>query len=144
MHNYAETCKGICSYNLVYKCLIQLLPLKSSVFVVHFSNAFQHGNKAFPKVSSYSKIVPLLVIFDLPYSKYRGVKICFYLCRYQNQNVLLVPHSCRSCSTRVTLVSFVSQSCRSYRTRVARVWHSCCKLDQILFFILMEFFIKMQ
>ena len=142
MHNYAETCKGICSYNLVYKCLIQLLPLKSSVFVVHFSNAFQHGNKAFPKVSSYSKIVPLLVIFDLPYSKYRGVKICFYLCRYQNQNFLLVSHSCRSCSTRVTLVSHSCYSCltrvalvllvsHSCRTRVAYVWHSCCKLGQI-------------
>ena len=41
-----------CSYNLEYKFLIHLLPLKSSVFVVHFSNAFWHGNKAFPKGSS--------------------------------------------------------------------------------------------
>ena len=103
--------QSICSYNLVYNFLIQLLPLKSSVFVVHFSNAFWHGNEAFPKVSSQNEIVPLLVIFHLPYSKYRGVKICFYLCRYQNQNFSLVSHSRRSCSTRVSLVSFVQHSC---------------------------------
>ena len=146
MRNYAGTCKGICSYNLVYNFLIQLLPLKSSVFVVHFSNAFWHGNKAFPKVSSQNKIVPLLVIFHLSCSKYRGVKICFYLCHYQNQNFSLVSHSCRSCSIRAVHVSFVqhlcctwvacvslvSHSCRQCRIRVARVWHSCCKLDQII------------
>ena len=141
MRNYAGTCKGICSYNLVYNFLIQLLPLKSSIFVVHFLNAFWHGNETFPQVSSQNEIVPLLVIFCLPYSKYRGAKICFYLCRYQNQNFSLVSHSCRSCSTRVALVSFlqhlcgtcvalVSHSCRT-RIRVARVWHLCCKLDQI-------------
>ena len=139
MRNYAGTCKSICSYNLVYNFLIQLLPLKSSVFVVHFSNAFWHGNEAFPKVSSQNEIVPLLVIFHLPYSKYRGVKICFHSCRYQNQNFSLVSHSCRSCSTRDALVSFLWHSCytcvalmwyscRSCRTRVARVelvLHSC-------------------
>ena len=35
------------SYNLVYNFLIYLLPLKSSVFVVHFSHAFWHRNEAF-------------------------------------------------------------------------------------------------
>ena len=153
MRNYAGTCKSICSYNLVYNFLIQLLPLKSSVFVMQFSNVFWHGNKAFPKVSFQNEIVPLLVIFHLPYSKYRGAKICFYSCRYQNFS--LVSHSCRSCSTLVALVSFVQHSfrtcvalvslcrarvvsvalvlhsCRSCRTRVTRVWNSCCKLDQI-------------
>ena len=40
-----------------------------------------------------NEIVPLLVIIHLPYSKYRGVKICFYSCPYQNQNfVALVSH----------------------------------------------------
>ena len=125
MRNYAGTCKGICSYNLVYNFLIQLLPLKSSVFVVHFSNAFWHGNEAFPKVSSQNEIVPLLVIFHLPYSKYRGVKICFYLCRYQNQNVSLVSHSCRSCSTRVALASFVQHSCCTCVALMLLVSHSC-------------------
>ena len=47
-HTRASTC----SYNLVYNFLIYLLPLKSSVFVVHFLNAFWHGNEAFPKSSS--------------------------------------------------------------------------------------------
>ena len=118
---YAGTCKGICSYNLVYDFLIQLLPLKSSVFVVHFSNVFWHENEAFPKVSSQNEIVSLLVIFNLPYSKYRVVKICFYQCRYQNQNFSLVSHSCRSCNTRVSLVSFVQHSCHTYVARVSLV-----------------------
>ena len=39
MHNYAETCQSICGYNLVYNIFVYLLPLKSSVFVVYFSNA---------------------------------------------------------------------------------------------------------
>ena len=158
MRNYAGTCKGICSCNLVYNVLMQLFPLKSLVFVVHFLNAFWHGNEAFPKYSSQSEIVPLLVVFHLPYSKYKGVKICFYLCRYQNQNFSPVSHSRRSCSTRVAIISFVQHSCRTYivlvshscrqcrtrvafvslvshscRTRVAGVCHSCCKLDQIRF-----------
>ena len=46
MRNYAGTCKGIWNYNLVYEFLIQLLPLKSLVFKVHFSNEFWHGNEA--------------------------------------------------------------------------------------------------
>ena len=132
MRNYAGTCKGICSYNLVYNFLIQLLPLKNSVFVVHFSNAFSYGEEAFPKVSSQNEIVPLLVIFHLPYSKYRDVKICFYSCRYQNQKFSLVSHSCRLCSTRVALVS---HSCYSCITRVALVLivsHSCViRVDRV-------------
>ena len=111
-----------CSKNLVYNFLIYILPLKSSVFVGHFSNAFWHGNEAFPKGSSQNEIVPLLVVFHLPYSKYKGVKICFYSCRYQNQNFSLVSHSCRS-------LALVSHSCCSCLTRVALVSlvsHSCC------------------
>ena len=140
MRNYAGTCKGICSYNLMYKILIQLLPLKSSVFVVHFSSTFWHWNKAFPQVSSQNVVVPVLLIFPMPYSKYRGVKICFYSCRYQNQNFSLVSRSCRSCSTRVELVSLVSHSDSSCCTCVARVWHSCCKLDQIIFKSIFDYF----
>ena len=65
MRNYKETCKGICGYNLVHNFFVYFLPLKSSLFVVHFSNAFQHGKEALPKHGSQTKIVPLLVIFDL-------------------------------------------------------------------------------
>ena len=126
MRNYAGTCKGICSYNLVYNFLMQLFPLKSLVFVVHFLNAFWHGNETFPKGSSQYEIVPLLVVFHLPYSKYKGVKICFYSCRYQNQSFSLMSHSCRSCSTRVVLVSFVQHSCRTCVALVLLVSHSCC------------------
>ena len=135
MRNYAGTCKGICSQSLVCKFLIQLLPLKSSMFVVHFSNAFWHGNKVFPKDSSQKEFVPLLVIFQLPYSQYRGVKLCFHFCHYQNQNfsfvlhlcctrvvhVALVSHSCCSCLTRVVLVSFVLHSCHTRIVYVALV-----------------------
>ena len=106
---------------LMNNFLIYLLPLKSSVFVVHFSNALWYGNKAFLKGSSWNEIVPLLVIFHLPYSRYRGVKIYFYTCSYQNRNFSLLSYSCRPCSTRVTLVSFMKHSCRSCCTRVAFV-----------------------
>ena len=121
MRNYTRTCKSNCSYNLVYNFLIQLLPLKISVFVVHFSYAFWNRNEAFPKGSSWNEIVPLLVIFHLPYIRYRGVKICFYTCSYQNRNFSLLSYSYHPCSTRVTLVSFMKHSCRSCCTRVAFV-----------------------
>ena len=117
------------SYNQVYNFLIYLLSLKSSVFVVHFSNAFWHGNEAFPKGSSQNEIVPVFVIVHLPLSEYRGVKICFYSCSYQNQNfhscctlvvrVALVSHQCRSCSTCVALVLLVSHSCCTRLSHVA-------------------------
>ena len=77
---------------------------------MHFLNAFWHGNEKFPKGSSWNEITPLFVVFHLPYSKYKGVKMfCSY--RYQNQNFSLVSHSCRSCSTCVAVVSFVQHSC---------------------------------
>ena len=98
MRNQAGTSKGICSYNLMYNFLKQLLPLNRSVFVVYFSNIFW------------------------------DVKICFYSCRYQNQNFSLVVYSCRSCSTRVALVSFVQHLCRTSVSRVSLlllVPHSC-------------------
>ena len=101
----------------------QLLPLKSLVFVVHFLNAFWHGNETFPKGSSQNEIVPLLVVSHLAYSKYKGVKICFYSCRYRNQNFSVVSHSCRSCSTRV---AFMSHWCRTRVALVLLVLHSCC------------------
>ena len=69
----------------------------------------------------FIEIVSLLVVFHLPYSKYKGVKICFYSC-YENQTFSLVWHSCRSfkhsCRTRVALVSLVCDSCCQCRTRV--------------------------
>ena len=114
---------------------MQLFSLEILVFVAHFLNAVWHGKEIFPKSSSQNEIVLLLIVFHLPYSKYKGVKICFYSCRYKIKMF-------RSCRTRVVRVAFVSHLCRtsvalvlhwcrSCRTRVARVWHLCCKLDQI-------------
>ena len=40
MRNYAEICIGICGYNSVSNISVYLFPLKTSVFDVHFSNAF--------------------------------------------------------------------------------------------------------
>ena len=85
-----------CSYNLVYNFLIYVLLLKSSVFVVNFLDAIWHGNEALPKGSSKNEVARLLVIFYLPYSKYRGVKM-----------FLLVSLSKSKFFTRVALVSFV-------------------------------------
>ena len=116
MPNYAVTCKGICSFNLVYNVLIQLLPLKGLVLVVYFLNGFWHENEAFPKGSSSNEIIPLLVVFHFPYSKYKDVKIC----RYQNQN-------CSLCRTHVVRVVLASHPCRSGDTCVALVLHSCCQ-----------------
>ena len=156
MHIIADVNKISKTVQRNHTFLMQLFPLKSLVFVVHFFNVFLHGKETFPKSNSWNGIVPLLIIFHLPYGKYKGVKICFYSCRYQNQNFLLILHSCRWCSTRVALVShlchtcvtrlsLVLHSCCQGRTRVAfvlpmlhycrphatRVQHSCCKLDQI-------------
>ena len=49
MRNYAEKGKGICGYNLAYNFFVYLLPLRTSVFVLDFSNAFWHGNEALAK-----------------------------------------------------------------------------------------------
>ena len=139
VRNYAGTCKGICSYNLVYNILMQLFPLKILVFMAHFLNAFWHGKKKFPESKFQNEIVPFLIVFHLPYSKYKGVKMCFYSCRYKIKifrsfrtrfvSVTFVAHSCLQ---RRTCVALVSHSCCQCCIRVARVWHSCCKLDQIV------------
>ena len=52
MRNYKETCKGICGYNLVHKFFVYLLSLKSSQFVVHFSNVIKHGKETIAKHDS--------------------------------------------------------------------------------------------
>ena len=104
------------------------MPLKSSVFLVHFSNIFWHRNKTFPKGISWNEIVSLLVIFHLPYSKYRGVKFFFVpvvikikifdSCHTRVVCVVLVFHSCRTGAARVTLVSLVSHSCLALVLRI--------------------------
>ena len=115
--------------------LIQLLPLKSLVFVVDFLNAVWDGNEAFPNGSSQNEIVSLLVVFHLPYINYKGVKICFYQCCYQNQNLTLVSHSFCSCSACFVLVSFVQHLCRTCVTFVLLVSHSSCQCRTSVAFV---------
>ena len=118
---HAQLCgnvQGLLQQQSSVYVLTQLFLLKTSVFVLHFSNVFWHGIKSFPKDSSQNEIFPLLVIFHVPNSKHRGVKICFYSCRYQNQNFSLVLHSRRSCSTRV---AFISHLCHIRLARIAFV-----------------------
>ena len=94
-----------------------------SFWGARFKRIFGMETRHFQKVVlSWYEIVPLLVIFHLPYSKCKDVKICFYPCRYQNQNFTLVSHSCR---TRVVPVALMSHLCRSRSTRVSLVPYSC-------------------
>ena len=153
MRNYAGSRKGICSYNLMQNFLVQLLRLKSSVFMVIFLNAFWYGNEVIPKGSSQNEVVPLLIVFHLPYSKHWGVKKLLLVSPLKSKIftcVALVSNSCRSYSTHVALISFVQHLCRTHvtllshsyhflvtllshscRTHVARAQQWCCKLDQI-------------
>ena len=113
MRNYEGTCKGICSYNLIYNFLIQFLQLQSPVFVVHFSNAFWYRNEAFPKVVLLSQ-------------EYENI---FSLVQLSKSKFF---HSCRTGVVRVALVSHLC------RIRVTRIWRSCCKLKQIHTFNLLK------
>ena len=66
--NNAQLCRNVQGHLRVQFSVyffVYLLPLKSSVFVVQFSNVFYNGKEALPKHGSQTKIVPLLVIFDL-------------------------------------------------------------------------------
>ena len=119
MRSYAGTCKRICSYNLVYNFLIQLLLLQTSIFVVHLSNAFWYRNKAFPKGISQNEIVPLLLIFHIVN---KGVQ---KLRKYVFTRVVIKI----KIFTCVALALFVQNSCCTRVVRVPlmpRVSHSCC------------------
>ena len=112
-----------------------ILNLKSSIFVVHFLDAIRHGNKEFSKGSSQNEIVHLLLIFYLQYGKYKGMKICFYSCRYQNQSFSVRLHLCRSCSTRVSLVHFVQHLCRTCVALLLLLSHACCSCGTHVIFV---------
>ena len=101
---YAETCKSICRFNLVYNFDLAFSIIKFSFCGEFFKCILGHGNEAFPKGSSLKEIFPLRVIFHLLYSYYRDVKICFHSCRYQNQHF----NSCRSHVVLVALATRVS------------------------------------
>ena len=131
MRNFSGACKvSTCKYNLGYNFLIYLLLLKSSVFVVHFLNAFWHGNEAFLKGSSQNEIAPLLVIFHTCHIVNVGVlkyvftcaviKIkIFHPCRTRVVRVALVLHHCHIHVARVACVSLVSGARVVNQTRSA-------------------------
>ena len=131
MRSYAGTCKGIFQlqsrasvYFFSYSFCHYILQFLWCTFQTHFAM----GNKAFPKSSFQNRIVPFLVIFHFPCSKYKVVEICFQSCRYQNQNFSIVSFSCCSCSTGVTLICFVQHSCCIHVFRISLVLlmlHSC-------------------
>ena len=118
MRNYAGSRKGICSYYLMYTFLVQLLRLKSSVFMVIFLNAFWYGNEAFPKGSSQNEVATLLIVFHLPYTKHWDVKYVF-------TRVVIKIKIFRSCRTRVVRIALMSHSFCSCSTCVAPVSHFC-------------------
>ena len=60
------------------------------------------------------------------------VSFVSHSCRSYSACVALVSLVSHSCRTRVVSVALVLHSCSSCRTRVAHVWHSCCKVDQIV------------
>ena len=122
-HNCRRNVQGRLQLQSSVQLFDRALVIKKFSFCAAHLNAFWHGNKTFRKGTSQHEIVPLLVVFQLPYSKYKCVKICFYPCRYQNQKFSLVSHSCRSRSTRVALVT---HSCRTCVTIVSLVLHSDC------------------
>ena len=104
MLNYTGKCKDICSCNLVYNVLIELLLLQSSVFLVDFSNPFWHANENFPKDSLQNETVPFL--FNLLFFiQLIGVR------KYVFTRVLVKTKLSHSCHTRVALVSFLQQQC---------------------------------
>ena len=108
------------------------MPSQSSVFVMVFSNAFWHGNKTFPKCSSWNEIVPFLVVFHLLYSKYRSVKTFFHSCRYQNQVFSFVSHTCCSCCIFVACAAFVALTSSARVTKYTRLFKNVFKAFIVL------------
>ena len=94
---------------------------QSSLFVVHFSNAFWHRKKVFPKSSSQNEIFPVRVIFHLLYGKYRGAKIVQLSKLKFLTRVAFVQFGQHSCHTRVVHVALVSLVSLLCRTRVVFV-----------------------
>ena len=152
-----ERAMGICSYNLVYNFTIQLIAYSYIAFAI---KKFSFCGALFKRILGWERgiskrqfieVVPLLVVFHLTFSKYKGVKMFLLMtlskskfftrvalvsfvqhsCRSWSTRVALVSHLCRSCFTRIASVALVLHLCHSCRTRVPSVWHSCCKLNQI-------------
>ena len=139
MRNYAGKSKGICSYNLVHNFLIQLSLYQKSykvqflwcTFEPHFGVETMHVQKAVLRMKLFfsfnlSLSIQLIQGCEKLFSLISSSKSKFFT---RFALVSLLSHSCWTRVVRVALVSLLSHSCR---TSVARVWHSFCKMDQIL------------
>ena len=74
------------------------------------------------------EIALLLIVFHVPYSKYKGMKICFYSRRYKIKitGVALLSFVQHSCRTRVVSVACLSHlSVLASCLTVSLVSHSC-------------------
>ena len=123
----AGTCKGICSYNLVCNFLIQLCHYKVQFLWFTFQMHFGMGTKHFYKLVLRMKLFLSLQSLICHIANIRVCENIFSTCSLSKSKFL-------------TRVALVSNSCRSCRTRVVQVWHSCCKIDQIVAFYKTEIF----
>ena len=69
MRNYANTCKGICGYNLVYNFFVYFLPFKSSLFCGALSKRILawEGGTSQTWFLDYNTSSPCDILFELPY-----------------------------------------------------------------------------
>ena len=92
MRNYAETCKVICGYNLIYNFFVYFLPVKSSLLWCTFQTHFSMGRRRFPNMILRLKyFLSFFLWFDLAYIGvwvFRFYKIILHLkTRLQEQNL---------------------------------------------------------
>ena len=125
MRNYARTCKGIYNCNLACNFLVLHLPLAKKFNFLWCTFQMHVGMRT----GHFKEVVLRMKLFfslHLPYSLYRGVKICFHLCRYGNEKFSLMLYLCDTCLTSVALVSLESCTC------VVK-WTRSCDLSTLIF-----------
>ena len=112
-----------CIYNCNLACnfLILLLPL---------AKKFNFCGALFKCILAWERdIVLRMKLFfslHLAYSWYRGVKICFHLCRYENEKFSLMLYLRDKCLTSVALVLLGSCTC-------VIKWIRSCDLSTLIF-----------
>ena len=112
------TCKGICGYNLVYNFDVAFT-IKNLVFVVHFLNAFWHGNETLCFLEWGMKLFLSLQPFTCHIVNKRVWK-------YVSTSVVIKIKTFHSCRTCVICVALVLYSCHTCIALALLVLHSCC------------------
>ena len=117
-------------------------------FETHFDMGTRHFQKVAPRMKlflslySFIRHIANIGMWKHVFSRVVIKRKIFHLYRTCVVRVAVLLHCCCSCSTRHALALFESHSFRLSRTRVARVWHSCCKIDLILFMNTFLIFLK--